>query len=296
MKEDGNSKIFLMMVFPSLISVILLTFIPILRSFFIAFQNYNFHDLSNIHFIGFENFQAVFNDVNFNFLRILLNTFLWVTVSLFFQFVLGFGLALLMTKPFKGRGIYSGLVFYPWALSGFALGLIWAWMFNGQFGIINDILRKVGLIHQNIGFLSDTRYSLMSVIIANIWYGIPFFGIMLLAALQSVPLELYEAAEIDGAGYFVKLFKITIPYIKPTIINTVLLRTIWIMNFPEIIYAMTGGGPANSSNILSVQMVNKIIKFLDFGQGAAIGVMILITMCIYVIIYLKIVSRKELTF
>jgi len=159
MKKDDNSKIFLIMVFPSLISVILLTFVPILRSFFIAFQNYNFHDLSNIHFIGFENFQAVFSDVNFNFLRILLNTFLWVVVSLFFQFILGFGLALLMKKPFKGRGIYSGLVFYPWALSGFALGLIWAWMFNGQFGIINDILRKIGLIHQNIGFLSDTRYS-----------------------------------------------------------------------------------------------------------------------------------------
>jgi len=296
MKKNDNSKIFLIMVLPSLISVILLTFVPFLSSFFIAFQNYNFHDLSNIHFIGFENFQAVFNDVNFNFLRILLNTFLWVIVSLFFQFVLGLGLALLMKKPFKGRGIYSGLVFYPWALSGFAIGLIWAWMFNGQFGIINDILQKIGLIHQNIGFLSDTRYSLMSVIIANIWYGIPFFAIMLLAALQSVPLELYEAAEIDGAGYFIKLFKITIPYIKPVIINTVLLRTIWIINFPEMIYAMTGGGPANSSNILSVQMINKIMNFLDFGEGAAIGVMIIIIMSIYVIIYLKIISREELAF
>ena len=296
MKKNDNSKIFLIMVLPSLISVILLTFVPFLSSFFIAFQNYNFHDLSNIHFIGFENFQEVFNDVNFNFLRILLNTFLWVIVSLFFQFVLGLGLALLMKKPFKGRGIYSGLVFYPWALSGFAIGLIWAWMFNGQFGIINDILQKIGLIHQNIGFLSDTRYSLMSVIIANIWYGIPFFAIMLLAALQSVPLELYEAAEIDGAGYFIKLFKITIPYIKPVIINTILLRTIWIINFPEMIYAMTGGGPANSSNILSVQMINKIINFLDFGEGAAIGIMIIIIMSIYIIIYLKIISREELAF
>jgi multiple sugar transport system permease protein len=284
------------MVLPSLISVILLTFVPVLSSFFIAFQNYDFHDLSNIHFIGFENFQAVFNDVNCNFLHILLNTFLWVIVSLFFQFVLGLGLALLMKKPFKGRGIYSGLVFYPWALSGFVVGLIWAWMFNGQFGIINDILQKIGLIHQNIGFLSDTRYSLMSAIIANIWYGLPFFAIMLLAALQSVPLELYEAAEIDGAGYFIKLFKITIPYIKPVIINTVLLRTIWIMNFPEMIYAMTGGGPANSSNILSVQMINEIMGFLNFGEGAAIGVMIIIIMSIYVIIYLKIISQKELTF
>jgi multiple sugar transport system permease protein len=291
--KNKNSKILLIMLIPTFISVILLTYIPVLKGIIIAFQNYNLFNLSNIHFIGFKNFQAVFSDINFNFLHILLNTFLWVMVSLFFQFVLGFVLALLMTKPFKGRGIYSGLVFYPWALSGFAIGIIWAWMFNGQFGIINDILNKIGLIHQNIGFLSDPKYALMSVIIANIWYGIPFFAIMLLAALQSVPLEIYEAADIDGAGYFIKLFHITIPYIKPTIINTTLLRVIWIMNFPEIIYAMTSGGPANSTNILATQMINKIFNFLNYGQGSAIGIVIMSIMIIYAIIYLKITSLKE---
>jgi len=281
------------MLIPTFISVILLTYIPISKGLIMAFQNYNLYDLSNIHFIGFKNFQEVFSDTSFNFLQILLNTFLWVIGSLFFQFVLGFVLALLMTKPFKGRGLYSGLVFYPWALSAFAIGLIWAWMFNGQFGIINDILKKIGLIHQNIGFLSDPKYALLSVIIANIWCGIPFFAIMLLAALQSVPSEIYEAAEIDGAGYFKRLFHITIPYIKPTIINTTLLRTIWIMNSPEIIYAMTSGGPANSTNILATQMISKIYNFYDYGQSSAIGVMIMGILIVYTIIYLKITSLKE---
>jgi len=291
--KNKNSKFFLIMLIPTFISVILLTYIPISKGLIMAFQNYNLYDLSNIHFIGFKNFQEVFSDTSFSFLHILLNTFLWVTGSLFFQFVLGFVLALLMTKPFKGRGLYSGLVFYPWALSAFAIGLIWAWMFNGQFGIINDILKKFGLIHQNIGFLSDPKYALISVIIANIWCGIPFFAIMLLAALQSVPLEIYEAAEIDGAGYFKKLFHITIPYIKPTIINTTILRTIWIMNSPEIIYAMTSGGPANSTNILATQMINKIYNFYDYGQSSAIGVMIMGILIIYTIIYLKFTSLKE---
>jgi multiple sugar transport system permease protein len=281
------------MLIPTFIPIILLTYIPISKGFIMAFQNYNLYDLSNIHFIGFKNFQEVFSDTSFNFLHILLNTFLWVTGSLFFQFVLGFVLALLMTKPFKGRGLYSGLVFYPWALSAFAIGLIWAWMFNGQFGIINDILKKIGLIHQNIGFLSDPKYALISVIIANIWCGIPFFAIMLLAALQSVPSEIYEAAEIDGAGYFKKLFHITIPYIKPTIINTAILRTIWIMNSPEIIYAMTSGGPANSTNILATQMISKIYNFYDYGQSSAIGLVIVSTLIIYTIIYLKVTSLKE---
>jgi len=291
--RNKNSKFFLVMLIPTFIPIVLLTYIPISKGLIMAFQNYNLYDLSNIHFIGFKNFQEVFSDTSFNFLHILLNTFVWVMGSLFFQFVLGFVLALLMTKPFKGRGLYSGLVFYPWALSAFAIGLIWAWMFNGQFGIINDILKKIGLIHQNIGFLSDPKYALISVIIANIWCGIPFFAIMLLAALQSVPSEIYEAAEIDGAGYFKKLFHITIPYIKPTIINTAILRTIWIMNSPEIIYAMTSGGPANSTNILATQMISKIYNFYDYGQSSAIGLVIMSILIIYTIIYLKVTSLKE---
>jgi len=288
-----DCKFFLVMLIPTLVPMILLTYIPIFQGLIVAFQNYNLYDLSGIHFVGFKNFQDVFSDTTFNFLRILLNTFLWVTVSLIFQFVLGFVLALLMTNSFKGRGLYAGLVFYPWALSAFAMGLVWAWMFNGQFGIVNDILIKIGLIHNNIGFLSEPKYALMSVIIANIWAGIPFFAIMLLAALQSIPLEIYEAAEIDGAGYFKRLFHITIPYIKPTIINTTLLRAIWIMNSAEIIYAMTGGGPANSSNTLATQMISKIYYFYDYGQSSAIGVMIMSILIVYTIIYLKITSLKE---
>ncbi len=282
------------MLLPTFIPIVILTYIPIAKGFVMAFQNYNLYNLTNIHFIGFENFKAIFTDTNFKFSQILLNTFIWVVVSLFFQFILGFELALLMRKPFKGRGIYSGLVFYPWALSGFAIGLVWAWMFNGQFGIVNDLLKKIGIIHQNIGFLSDPRYALPSVIVVNIWYGIPFFAIMLLAALQSVPQELYEAAEIDGANSFVKLFKITIPYIKPTIISTTLLRAIWIMNFPEIIYGMTNGGPANATNILATQMINKIYNFYDYGQASAIGVIIMIILFTYAVIYLKTTSMKEL--
>lgn len=292
--KSKNLNFFWIAIIPTFASIVTFTYIPIFKGIVIAFQNYILFDLSDIHFIGFKNFKAVFSDTNFSFLRIILNTFLWITISLFFQFILGFGLALLMKKPFKGRGIYSGLVFYPWALSGFAIGLVWAWMFNGQFGIINDVLKRIGLINQNIGFLSDPKYALISVIIVNIWYGVPFFAIMLLAALQSVPKELYEAAEIDGAGSVSKLFKITIPYIQPTIINTTLLRAIWIMNFPEIIYAMTSGGPANSTNILGTHMINKIYHFYDYGQASAIGLIIMSILLVYTIFYLKITSLKEL--
>jgi len=287
-------KLFYMLI-PAFLLLILFTYIPIFRGSVMAFQYYNMFNLTNVHFNGFENFKAIIFDKNFKFWKILLNTAIWVFVSLLFQFTLGFILALLMRKPFKGRGLYSALVFYPWAVSGFAIGLVWSWMFNGQFGIVNDLLRRIGLISQNIGFLSDPKFAMMSVIIANIWYGVPFFAIMLLAALQSIPQELYEAAEIDGATGFQKLFKITIPYIKPTIISTTLLRTMWIMNFPDIIYAMTRGGPANSTNILATHLINKVYQFYDYGQGAALGLMIMGILFIYALFYLKISASKEVT-
>jgi multiple sugar transport system permease protein len=279
---------------PAFLFLGLVIFFPVIKGILIAFQNYNLNnDLSLVRFNGLDNFKAILTDPNFNFWRIIINTLIWIYVSLFFQFVLGFILALLLREPFRGRGVYSGLVFYPWALSGFAIGLIWAWIFNGQFGMANDVLMRLHLIQQPIGFLSDPSFAMISVIIVNIWYGVPFFAIMLLAALQSIPKELFEAAQIDGANSVKRLFYITIPYIKATIVSTVLLRTIWIMNFPEIIYAMTGGGPNNATNILATQMINKILKFYDYGQGSAMGVIIMVLLFACAIIYLRASGAKE---
>ncbi len=282
------------MLMPAFLFLILFIFIPVVRGAVMAFQNYNMFDLTDIHFIGFKNFVDVITDKNINFFQILFNTIVWVVFSLAFQFVLGFILAMLLEKPFHGRGIYSGLVFYTWALSGFAIGLTWAWLFNGQAtGLINDILMKINLIDSPIGFLSNPKIAMVSVIVANVWYGIPFFGIMLLAALQSVPKELHEAAVIDGASAIKRLFKVTIPYIKPTIVSTLLLRTMWIVNMPDIIYAMTNGGPVNKTNILATQMINKVFKEYDYGQGSAIGLIIMLLLFVYSVFYLKLTSRKD---
>ncbi|MBP9015172.1 MAG: sugar ABC transporter permease [Candidatus Atribacteria bacterium] len=293
MQRENGKYLYLI---PALVFLGIFTYFPIVRGTIFAFQDYKLYNMSNIRFNGLENFKAIFTDPNFSFVQIIFNTAIWIFVSLFFQFMLGFVLALLMWKPFKGRGIYSGLVFYPWALSGFAIGLIWAWMFNGQFGLINDVLLKLHLIESNIGFLSDPKFAMISVIIINVWYGIPFFAIMILAALQSVPKELMDAAEIDGASPWKRLFSIIIPYIQPTIVSTTLLRVMWIMNFPEIIYATTGGGPSNATNILSTQMINKILKFYDYGQGSALGVIIMVILFTYAIFYLRLTSQGEENF
>ncbi|MDR0721118.1 MAG: sugar ABC transporter permease [Treponema sp.] len=287
-------RAYLWMFLPTAALLLLFIYFPVFRGIVAAFTRYTMLDLSKTRFNGVDNFVAIFNDPNIKFIRILFNTALWVLISLLGQFILGFTLALLLRKPFRGRGVYTGFVFYTWALSGFAIGLVWSWLFNGQFGVINDILIRLGILKSPIGFLSNPRLAMMSVIIANIWYGIPFFAIMLLAALQSIPKELYESAEIDGAGKVGQLFHVTIPYIQSTITSTVLLRFMWIMNFPDIIYGMTNGGPANATNILATEMIIKITKSYDFGQGSAIGFIIITILFVFAFFYLRFVARKEL--
>ncbi len=291
---DKRTKTLWAYLVPTLLILTLLIYVPVVRGIVMAFQKYNLFNLKDQGWNNFGNFSAILVDQTFPFLQILFNTFVWIFLSLALQFVLGFCLALLLRKPFAGRGIYTGLVFYTWALSGFAIGLLWSWLFNGQFGLVNDLFMRTGITNAPIGFLSDQRFAMISVIVTNVWYGIPFFGIMLLAALQSVPNELYEAAMIDGAGKTRQLFWVTIPYIGSTIVTTTLLRVMWIMNFPEIIYGMTAGGPANATNILATQMINKIIKEYNYGQGAAIGVIIMVVLFTYAFFYLKLTSRKEM--
>jgi multiple sugar transport system permease protein len=291
-KAAGRGYFFMFL--PMAVMLVLIIYYPMVRGMVTAFMRYTMMDLSKTGFNGVDNFIAVFTNPNIRFVQILFNTLVWVLASLTGQFVLGFTLALLLRKPFKGRGVYTGFVFYTWALSGFAIGLVWSWLFNGQFGVINDILMRAGVLKTPLGFLSNPKYALASVIAANLWYGIPFFAIMLLAALQSVPRELYESAEIDGAGKARQLFLITVPYIRSTITSTVLLRFMWIMNFPDIIYGMTGGGPANATNILATEMINKITRSYDFGQGSAVGFIIISILFIFAFFYLHTVAKKEL--
>lgn len=282
------------MFLPTALLLAAFIYIPVAQGIGTAFTRYTLLDVSQTGFNGLGNFVSIVKNPNIKFFQILFNTAIWVFVSLAGQFLLGFALALLLRRPFKGRGVYTGFVFYTWALSGFAIGLVWSWLFNGQFGVVNDILQRLGIITESLGFLSTPRLAKVSVIIANIWYGIPFFAIMLLAALQSVPKELYESAQIDGSGRARQLFSVTIPYIQSTITSTVLLRFMWIMNFPDIIYGMTGGGPANATNILATEMINKITYAYDFGEGSAIGLIIVLILFIFAFFYLRVMARKEL--
>lgn len=276
---------------PSYIVLIIFMGYPLLNCFRLAFSNYKITNLDNVTFAGLGNFIEIFKTQEIQ--MITWNTVKFVIITLVCQLVLGMILALALKKPFKGRGLYQGIVFLPWAFSGFLVGLTFQWLFNAEYGPINDIMLKLGFIDQKITFLGSPDLSLYTVIIALVWQGVPFFGIMILAALQSVPEELIEAAKTDGAKAIQRFIHITLPCIKPTLVVTVLLRTIWIFNNADIIYIMTKGGPANTSHTLSSFMFIKAYSTLDFGFASALGVLFMLGLTMYIIIFIKVTKYNQ---
>ena len=288
MKKKMEPWLFLL---PVLVILLLLFGYPLINSIIMAFQNYKLTAPNDIQFNGLENFAKLFGDPDS--MMILKNSFIYVIVSVLGQFLLGMMLALALKKQFRGRGIYQSIVFLPWAFSGFVVGLIFRLSFNGEYGVVNNLLMKFGLTDHNIAWLGTPGFSLAVVIMAMIWMGIPFFAIMILAALQSIPSDVYEAADLDGCGTVRQFFQITLPYIKPTLITTVLLRTIWIFNSLDLVVIITDGGPANTSQTLPAYMYSKAFGSYDFGFAAALGVILMLILGIYAMVFLKVTKYDK---
>ncbi|MDO5747973.1 MAG: sugar ABC transporter permease [Actinomycetaceae bacterium] len=275
---------------PAIVFVGLFTYYPMIKGSQMAFRQWNLFDLTETPWIGLGNFQTIIADPVFP--TVAFNTLIWVVGSIVPQFVIGFIIALWLKNKFRFRGVYQALVFYPWAVSGFLIGIMFRWMFNSEFGVINDLLLRSHITDTPLPWLADPTLAKLAVVIANVWYGVTFFAIMILAALQSVSDDMLEAAALDGAGYFRSLFQITIPAIKTTLVLTVLLRVIWIFNFPDIIYGMTDGGPANQTHIITTWMIN-FTQQGNYGVASALGLMVVIFLTVFTGIYLMILSRGD---
>ena len=188
--------------------------------------------------------------------------------------------------------------FKAFAIKGNVIDLAVAVVIGGAFGkivssVVNDLLMKLGLISEKIAWLGAPGLSLLVVILAMVWMGVPFFAIMYLAALQSIPEDVYEAADIDGCGAIRRYFAITLPYIKPTVIMTLLLRTIWVFNSFDLIVVITGGGPANHSQTLPSYMYTRAFSGYDFGLASALGVILMLALGIYAVFFLKVTRYNK---
>lgn len=278
-------------ILPAILLLLVLFGYPLINSFIMAFENYKLSAPNDIYFNGLDNFKKLFTANEFGLL--IKNSLIYIVASVAGQFILGMILALALRKPFRGRGIYQSIVFLPWAFSAFVIGIVYRWSFNGEYGVVNDILLKMNLISEPIAWLGTPGLSLLVVIIAMIWMGIPFFAIMNLAALQSIPSDVYEAADLDGCGAIRRFFSITLPYIKPTVIITLLLRTIWVFNSFDLIVVITGGGPANYSQTLPSYMYTKAFSSYDFGLASAVGLLLMVVLAVYAIFFLKVTDYNK---
>lgn len=269
---------------PALLIMLSVVIIPIINAVSMSFQSYNLTRPKKIAFIAFQNYEKILQSSQF--WSSLGRTGIWVLWGVGLQFVFGFALALLLNKNFRGRGIVRSVSLIPWVTPGVLIALMWRWILDGNYGVLNDILKNLGIISDNIAFLASKQFAMPSVIMTIVWQGIPFFALMILAGLQSIPEELYEAANIDGASGLQKLFYITIPSLKNTIFVTTMLRIIWVANSVDVIYNMTEGGPAFATQTLSVY-IYKEASVLNMGYASAMAILLMLVLMVAAIPYLR---------
>ena len=268
---------------PALFLILTILIVPLIIGISYSFRKFS---AFRSEYVGLGQYRTMLGDPVLH--GALINTFWWTVLSLAFQFFLGLGLALLLNRPFFGRKLVQGLVFLPWAVPIFLTGLTWAWLFNPIIGPLPHVFHAIGLQSEPITILADPQTAMWGPIIANVWFGIPFFAITLLAARKSIPTELYEAAAIDGASAWQQFTKVTLPFLAPTIAITVMLRTVWIATFADLIYVMTAGGPAGSTNTIATYIYVSAFKSLDKGYASAIAVLLLVLLIAYALIVIQI--------
>jgi len=206
---------------------------------------------------------------------------------------LGLGIALLLNKEFRLRGIARALVLFPYVLPSIVKALMWKWIYNSDYGFLNGLLFQLGLIKDYVPWLSNPTLAIHMVILANIWEGTPFAIIMYLAALQTIPKELYEASEVDGATPWQMFTKITFPLIKPMTFILIVIKTVATFKIFDLVYALTAGGPGGSTQVVGYLMYSTVFDSLQFGKGAAMSYILLAIILVFVFIYSKLFQSEE---
>uniref|UniRef100_UPI003100CACA carbohydrate ABC transporter permease n=1 Tax=Neorhizobium sp. EC2-8 TaxID=3129230 RepID=UPI003100CACA len=236
-------------------------------------------------FVGLENFRTVLSARATP--QAFWNTIWFVGGSIIFQVILGTAAAILLNQNFVGRGIVRSITLIPWVVPGIVAATTWAWMFHTEFGIINYMMTGTGVIPEPIGWLTNGNTVMPVLIAINVWKLFPFVAIMVLAGLQSIPNDLYEAARVDGANFWQEVYHIMIPQVRSVIVAVTLLLVIWGLNSITIIYAITRGGPANRTLITPIQIFRLAFESTQFNQAAALSVIFFAVALVIVIIYIK---------
>ncbi len=276
---------------PALVLLLLVFAYPILRAFWLSLFTKNLGTELQPVFSGLENYGRMVGDGRF--WQSFGVTVMFTSASVLLELVLGMGIALVLNQKFLGRGLVRTSAIIPWALPTALIGLAWAWIFNDQFGVVNDILLRLGLIETGINWLGNPTLALIAVILADVWKTTPFISILLLAGLQSISPDLYEAHSIDGATPWQNFTRITLPLLMPQILIAVLFRFAQAFGIFDLIAVMTGGGPGGATEVVSLYIYSTVMRYLDFGYGAALVVVTFLLLILAVAIASFLLSRTR---
>ncbi|WP_433428319.1 carbohydrate ABC transporter permease [Nonomuraea sp. CA-141351] len=274
-----------LLIAPSLVAMLGFLVYPMASVIYYSLQRYNVTKPWDNGFAGLDNFRRLlFEDPLF--WQSLGFTARWVVVEVAIQFVLGLVLALIVNESFVGRALSRALVFSPWAVSGVLTTAIWVLLYNPLTGM-SRYLADMGLMDYGAAPLANPGTVFWAAVVAELWRGVPFFAILLLADLQSVSKELYEAASVDGASRMRRFFHITLPHLRDAIILSTLLRSVWEFNNVDLLYTLTGGGPAHQTTTLPLYVAGLAAQSHDFGYATALTTVAFVILTFFSIVYLR---------
>ena len=273
------------LVSPAVIATLAVVFYPMITAIGMSVYDYVVWKPASSKFIWFDNYKAALeNDLFWVSFK---QTLLWIGLTVPLQLLLGLATALLLNQKFAWRWLARMLIIIPWALPSVVIALMWRWIYDSNYGVLNDFLLRMKILDQSIPWLANASTALYSIILVLVWQGFPFFAVMLLAGLQSIPQVHYEAAEVDGASVWQRFRHVTLPGLKSVLATSVLLRLIWVANSVDVIYVMTEGGPGNATYTLPLYAYAQSRKAMKFGYASAIAVLFTLMMLALVVMYLR---------
>lgn len=284
--SEGRQWAYLL-ILPSLILILAVVIYPVASGILLSFREMRITrpDLGT-PFVGLKHYIAMVSDTVFR--TALLNTLIWVTVGTASQFLLGLITALALNRPLPGMKLARILILLPWIMPSVVAGHMWALMLDSRLGVINDILVRLGILTEYKAWFADPNTALLTVLVVSLWNSFPFFTLLLLAGLQGIPDDLYEAASVDGANVWLQFRHITMPLLMPVTVAVIILRVIGMVNAPDLLIVLTGGGPGNATEVLSLYAFQKAYSEFNFGYAGAISVFMLLLLMLFTAVYVRI--------
>lgn len=289
--ERSDAKLAAVLIAPTLLLVIGVVAYPLLYSLIMSFGDVEFANIKDYNFIGFSQYVKTFTDPEFiNSVQVSAK-FIFATV--FVKLVLGTLIAVMLKETFISRSLTRSLIIIPWATPFVVAGLMWKWMLHSKVGVINFLLERLGIIKEYIPFLSTKTFAMPFVITADVWQGTPFFVIIILAGLQTIPEELYEAARMDGASGIKSFFSITLPLVRYPLFISTILGTIFAINSFDLFFVLTKGGPGNITTNATLFAWNNAFKFYHLSYASAISYVILMFAILVTIAYVVLMRKRD---